>query len=1350
MSGPIAGARVERQAVFALRGYGYQLWASTLAWVELPDNATLYLEVAEDYAVVAKRALEAVQVKDTAQSRTITLNSESVRDAIAHYVELRQNNPSSDVRFRFLTTSEIGTERNPRILSDGQQGLRYWKSCAAGAEVGPLRELLESTRFPVAVREFCKSRIDSVLRRDLFQKVDWDCGLEGSSALREELESQLVRICREHFHVSSAAVPWLADVLFAAVLRRATDADPSSRTLTQADLYRTIDGATQRSVSQSYLSKLEGIVQGLAHKGISLVDAVDVPESQLGWLIDVRTLPPAAGTIPRKAVETAVATATERHGICVLHGSTGVGKSTIARSAVACRDSVSFLASFRDLDARATCGQLEMLLSRIRALDANRLILEDVNTLHDTRVSGSMSRVIEALRRNGCTAVLTCYEPPSKSTLAGLSLEASSAVPCPYFSRKETGLLVKSYGGDPNTWGPIAYSLGGSGHPQLVHAFVRGACDRGWPEAETEDPLTLRTSVADIDAVRREARRRLVEALPSGTRALLYRLSVSTVHFNREAAVAIGKVPGEIANVGECLDALIGPWVESVGTDLFRVSPLAGGFSDEMMTRSERRCVHEVLAVEAMQNRRLILSDTNGILMHAMEGQSENSLVLLAWSVLSTKGTRLVALAEHFVALRACSTGERIYERSLRASVLLRMAQARLCMASKDRRSLTDVVAALLRETEAVEEPQLRDSLKAHSLANLLATSGVANDLSIWVDLLSDAKRAVGENAILTSFAAQVEEELQLGEGEFVRALFWIGSTNIASVARLETIVEELDALEPAERAIWLKPMDGASSDYSPLVGLAWVNEDAANQLNPADAARRYGRMAERTRRWGVPGLSAQCSATQAVLLDQHQGLRKEALAVLDDAEECTEGHWIVRRAKAGLYYNHGEYGKALELFPAVLVELTSGNPVERALVLREAAISAGYCERWRDARDWFVESQKAARSVETNDMRVMAIALEVDVAGAALMLGNVRDAIRGFGKSLEEVDRGEMPETLRAAYCQRMVRHAVMWCKGRVSGKGFKGADGQPLVFQPGMASNLAPMPEIRDQPLVPSDTAWYMLAQAEVEGGVDAGIGRTLERHLSGGPIPILEAGLRSYKMNAHIDRLDAESVAIDMMSYLEGAVFLLQNRERAESLDPMHPERGSIPTLSDETLQDPLVKSGAMRCVLAFGIRALCADQVGAIDELNQAWRERFGAQPAGGIVSGMLTARQAAGDGLEGAIVEAIQAFHGGRRPGLEAFWGTGFCLAKWIDESEFGQSLMKALAGWQRREWSRLVEEELSSLVVPQVAVQEVQRVLRMPDDSRTFVLRLLNATMEAADVTGRNRYRTKIDQMLAE
>lgn len=88
-----------RQAVAALRGYAYQLYVSALAWVRLGPGERLYLEVAEDYAITTRAALEAVQVKDTPDS-ALTLRSAGVLQTIDAFVDLVARNPNFRVRLR--------------------------------------------------------------------------------------------------------------------------------------------------------------------------------------------------------------------------------------------------------------------------------------------------------------------------------------------------------------------------------------------------------------------------------------------------------------------------------------------------------------------------------------------------------------------------------------------------------------------------------------------------------------------------------------------------------------------------------------------------------------------------------------------------------------------------------------------------------------------------------------------------------------------------------------------------------------------------------------------------------------------------------------------------------------------------------------------------------------------------------------------------------------------------------------------------------------------------------------------------------------------------------------------------
>src|SRR5688500_12147307 len=117
----------KRQAVPSLRGFEYQIWQSVLHWVTIKPAQVLFLEGAEDFDLVSSGHAETVQVKDTAASGTVTLNSITVIKAIAHFWEHQINNPTHVVLFRFLTSSGRGMEQSNSF--GGVRGLDHWDRC---------------------------------------------------------------------------------------------------------------------------------------------------------------------------------------------------------------------------------------------------------------------------------------------------------------------------------------------------------------------------------------------------------------------------------------------------------------------------------------------------------------------------------------------------------------------------------------------------------------------------------------------------------------------------------------------------------------------------------------------------------------------------------------------------------------------------------------------------------------------------------------------------------------------------------------------------------------------------------------------------------------------------------------------------------------------------------------------------------------------------------------------------------------------------------------------------------------------------------------------------------------------
>ena len=137
---------------------------SPYRWITLGKDDILYLEGAEDIDVLSPERAEAIQVKDTKGSGSVTLRSRDVLEAIGHFWELQEHNTNVISFFRFLTTAERGREQGAPFGTTC--GLNYWDHCKRpGADLHPLRAFLQSQQaLPDTLREFLGASPKNTLR----------------------------------------------------------------------------------------------------------------------------------------------------------------------------------------------------------------------------------------------------------------------------------------------------------------------------------------------------------------------------------------------------------------------------------------------------------------------------------------------------------------------------------------------------------------------------------------------------------------------------------------------------------------------------------------------------------------------------------------------------------------------------------------------------------------------------------------------------------------------------------------------------------------------------------------------------------------------------------------------------------------------------------------------------------------------------------------------------------------------------------------------------------------------------------------------------------------------------------
>lgn len=1334
--GLIPDVDAARQAVNSLGGYAYQALISTLAWIDLDGESDLVLEIAEDYAVLAKQAIDAVQVKHSRISRPVTLNSDSVRKAIAGFVDLAEKNPDREIRLRFLTTSEIGQEKAMADRPASLPGLEYWRQVAAGAAVEPIREILESDRFPESVREFCKARDDAELRNDLIARIEWDCGTADFDTVRRELDRRLFVLGSEKYGLSSTEARQLADSLVYKVLQQSIADAPEKRVLTRADLYESMDAAAQISLPRPVFNSLVRRASSLSET-LSGEAGAEQPFSDSGpsWLLDGGALGTPNRMMAREAVEGVVNDALVDNGTAVIVGPSGSGKSILCRAVVASLADGFSIADFRDTTPDEARERLNALFARVGALPSSTVILEDLNYLDNAKVALGMERVLDALRRRYRKVLITCYLRPSAETLTRLGLVPGCVIGCPYFSEQEVHVLVNIYGGDPEKWGRLAYFSGGSGHPQLTHAFVSEMEARGWPEEEIEHTLVRGLTSADTDAARDAARRNLVFALPKQTRTLLYRLSVVAGQFDRALGVNIGGIKPAVRRSGECLDRLIGPWIEAVGKDEYRVSPLASDFGRKMLEVAEQKRVHKAIAEHISKKSVIHTLDANAIMIHGIAGESTASLAQLAGGLLNVDIDRLETVAEGLPTLRLRSTDQLIYKKDMSVSVMLRMTQFRLAAAHGDSHTVGDIATVLLHEVSRMPDGEPKDFIDHMVLILLLMTKGIANYLDNWVTLLLRFESIVEESSLLQSLLANVESAREASGASHSAILFSIGSAELNSVSRLEMIIDHLDRIGATERRNWLKPIDKSLADYSLLINSPWVAEQSRDGFDASDALSRFRRMSEITGAWGIRPLCLQCWVAQAIMHDEFLDDSEAALAVLDEAVTVMGNDLILSRARAKVHWRRSDHRIALQILRGIADRVGQDIPVERVTALREAAISAANCNDWAQAEEWFLEAQRTAKLMEIDDQQAIVIGLGVDSAVAALEKGDVGRMLERLSEALVALGDINPEATLQNAYCHRIVRHTVLWAQSRILGEDIR-IDGEAIVLRPGTCSNPEPLPEIRSLPLGHIDVAPYMLARLEAASRIDVGIRTGLQDRLVQGPIPRMEMWVRLEEMKSHISELDTMGFCSRFWAYVECGTFRLAKASQDEAdFDPMMPARGEIPSLKKYGPYGSASERIASDAILAFVIRCALANESIKMSKLENLLDQEFSGTFPGAGVFNPARGKSSNLTELDTTVLSIVHTLLKGDHLAPDAFWLAGLRFLEWVNQSLIGIALIPSLATWQREGWERIIASERFRLITPRRTVPEIRRVLSIDSNDQTFVAKMVLSSASAVGQT---------------
>lgn len=1092
MSEPLV-ADEARQATTTIRAYRYQILRTIYEWLQLRSEEVIYVERAEDYDRASDSRDDTFQVKDTKKTGSVTLRTSSVVDAINNYWKLREANPRRTIRFHLVTTSPIGVEAgNP--FGQGRPGLGVWEKARLARDprdgdqlTTEIRDfLIKEAKLDPPVLMFLGAESASNIRNQLVDPIAWHTSEPSGKEVEEAILRKLHTICWERNTATNYAEKILA------LLERHTWTVASSHTdraLTIEEFYRLFDDATLVSIPQSGLANL---IRGVPHTGILGALASGGSAENLGQALAIvlggatrlgSTPPLSDSVMPRRDITDALVGIVSEQPVLYVQGSTGSGKTTQAAILTQHLGDEWLWVSCRDADEI----QLRTALVEIgRWLDKEQtrryLVLDDIDVQKHLGILESIlpSLLYTVRERKGVFVVTSHHAFPQRLRLSVNATENVS-FSVPPFSESEIGdyLLTLGLRDDQlrEAWAKIIW-LRTSGHPQLVVAHATNLLQRKFPKFEPKDLLE---TPREIKEAQDEARLLLSKDLPTVQRDLLYRLSLLTGPFTRQRGLAVAGIVPAIPAPGDIFDFLVGPWIERVDADYYRMSPLIQSAGRNANGESWAKQMHGAIAGAWAKFRDQTPWGLAAILFHAVMGENGAAIQRIAIGLFDAeeKIWEAVAAADAVFIHVYLESGQTFPYANPFQVGCARLLQFKLAARNRPE--------ACIRILDRIEEEFPLDSklLPVRMMRQMLLSLVVVHPKvplpvgRVVAAITQVIQIADGLPSKVDEISLHVPSPDELfdkgGQFDVAPGLGLALIQRISSIEDLRDAIAALEKMEPVIRGRCLRLFQMERDTGRQLSDAIWLTEHQSVSPRWRELVDVLGLLFSRALEWDEIELASSVASVRARTLDENLNDANGALASLEDALQHCGNSYMLQDARAKILSEQGEGQDALGIWKEALDVWQAdkrANKVGLAQALRRAAIAAAKINNWSDAANYF---QRAAEVLKGSDNRPFAIGLYADSGYAHWRAGSADQAVGQLFEALSGLDTVQnSPDNLRDYFLHKVIGHVMTWVATSANQAVQKVEE--PL---PGCCSHVDPSEEVMKLHITPIDFSWANLVK-------------------------------------------------------------------------------------------------------------------------------------------------------------------------------------------------------------------------------------------------------------------------------
>lgn len=647
-----------RDASATIAGFVFQVNVTILRWLELRDDEHLELECGEDIDTVQggpdggtsaeTRLLEQIKARS---ARSVTLRSEEALEALSNFCSHRAANPTSKLKFRYITTANSGVEQG---WDRPESGIETWSGLRRGRyddtvrheAIQALRIFLKSCARPQkvsvdtwqALQQVLASEDDSHLA-EIILAFEWGVGYGDYSQIENDI---LTALAHDGQVIAAEEKKNVYEHLFAFVFRLLCQ--PSEKILTTSQLKTELQIATPADLAilqliraelgemSTRLASVEATVAHQGHNVDALKQTVGLIGKSLGYdsafalsAVSLSTDVPDLVTprTTRDALIDGLLSRVRADGMVALVAEPGSGKTQLLVLAVGKTGRRTYWLNMpRPVTEAQACILIEALVRSVGGQLQNRpfrescddaaeqfrstlVVIEDLPLMiPGGPLATRFVTLVRCLRSVDANLFTSSYFRFPATTAQALG-EVHFDVPR-FTTADIADLLVAADAPQQLRADNICELLAGvtEGLPVLVMAALRYLANRNWNFTATELESLLRGEFAL--AHRRDASSLLQVTVPDAEeRELLIRMSLAIGAFTMEDIASVARVRKTIPLPGEKVQRATGLWLQQVGSGRYLRSPLITSGVAEALDPVTRQGVHFVLALRILARKAL-------------------------------------------------------------------------------------------------------------------------------------------------------------------------------------------------------------------------------------------------------------------------------------------------------------------------------------------------------------------------------------------------------------------------------------------------------------------------------------------------------------------------------------------------------------------------------------------------------------------------------------------------------------------------------------------------------------------------------------------------------------------------